>query len=138
MGQIVMSVDKQPRAEDGKWLPGVSYAPQRKTLEYTLRRVVAQDKKDRLRAACERLLDIAANGEDERNAMAAFSIIADRLDGKAVARIETNDTDSRNMGLADLVALVLQARKADAIDAPSDTPPGMGDIPMKSEAEGSG
>jgi hypothetical protein len=84
------------------------------------------------------LLESAAEGETWQERMASFALLADRLDGKAVARIETSDGDTRNMGLADLVALVLQARKADAIDAPSDTPGGTPDIPMESKVEGGG
>ena len=65
--------------------------------------------------------------------MAALTFIADRLDGKAVARIETSEGAPRDLGLAEIVALVLQHRKAEAIDAPSQhTGGGMGegDIPM--------
>ena len=114
-----LSDAKPQRGEQGKFLPGVVYSANRKTLENTLRRAVARDNYARLNASCERLINIAAYSEDERNAMAAFSIIADRLDGKAVARIETSDGDTRNMGLADLVQLVLNARKHDAIDTPT-------------------
>jgi hypothetical protein len=107
------------RDHQGRWIARGEFAETRKLLESTLKRAVKQDRADRLRAACERILDIAANDPEPRNAMMAFSIIADRLDGKAVARIETSDGDTRNMGLADLVQLVLNARKADAIDAPT-------------------
>jgi hypothetical protein len=136
-----MSYEPLPfRDDSGKFLPGQPYSGQRKQLEGTLRRVVAQDKGNRLRAACERILDIAANDPEPRNSMAAFTIIADRLDGKAVARIETSEGAPRDLGLAEIVALVLQHRKAEAIDAPSQhTGGGMGegDIPMD-QAEGVG
>lgn len=107
------------RDERGKFLPGSPYAGQRKLLESMLRRTVAQDKAERLRRSCERLLDIAADDPDPRNSMAAFTIIADRLDGKAVARIETSEGSPSELGLADLVALVLNARKHDALEASS-------------------
>jgi hypothetical protein len=130
----------QQRRPDGTFMPGY-FSEQRKVLESTLRRAVAQDKAERLRNACERLLDMAANAEDDRVAMAAFSIIADRLDGKAVARIETSEGAPRDLGLAEIVALVLQHRKAEAIDAPSQhTGGGMGegDIPMDRGEAGGG
>jgi len=124
------------RDHAGRWLAQGEFASTRKVLEETLRRTVKQDKADRLRAACERLLDMAANAADDRVSMAAFSLIADRLDGKAVARIETTDGDTRSLDLAALVSLVMQHRKSEAIDAPhpiaeTDTPPGTGDIPVE-------
>ena len=48
----------------------------------TLRRVIAQDKKDRVRAAIEKMLDLAADGESW-----ACKELADRLDGKAIQQI---------------------------------------------------
>ena len=108
---------KDNRDRQGRWLRQGEFAETRKLLESTLKRAVKQDRADRLRVACERILDIAASDPDPRNAMMAFSIIADRLDGKSVARIETSDGDARGMNLAELVSLVLQSRKTDAIDA---------------------
>jgi hypothetical protein len=127
------------RDEKGRVMPGYSLgvASRVKVLENTLRRAVYQSP-EKLRRACDKVLDSACSGETWGERMSALTFIADRLDGKAVARIETTDGDTRNMGLADLVQLVLQARKADAIDAPSDTPGGTGDIPMKSQTEGGG
>jgi len=123
------------RDDQGRFLPGSPYSGQRKTLESALRRTVSQSP-ERLRAACERLLDIAASDPEPRNSIAAFSLIADRLDGKAVARIETSEGDTRSLDLAALVSLVMQHRKSEAIDAPhpiaeTDTPPGTGDIPVE-------
>jgi hypothetical protein len=118
MSQLLAMPARNP---DGTFMPGLSgqvYGEQRKLLEHTLRKTVMQDKAERLRNACERLLSLAANAEDDRVAMAAFSIIADRLDGKAVARIETSEGAPRDLGLAEIVALVLQHRKAEAIDSP--------------------
>ena len=108
------------RDEQGRFLPGVPYLAQRKLLEQTLRRAATQDAA-KLRRACDRLLESAADGETWQERMASFALLADRLDGKAVARIETSDGDTRNMGLADLVQLVLNARKVDAIDAHAST-----------------
>jgi hypothetical protein len=139
------NVETLKRDEKGRVMPGYSLAvaSRVKVLENTLRRAVYQSP-EKLRRACDQVLDSACDGETWGERMSALTFIADRLDGKPVARIETNDTDSRNMGLADLVALVLQARKHDAIDgashdasgtlavpAPSDTPGGMGDIGVK-------
>jgi hypothetical protein len=116
---ITYSADGQVAKRDhfGRFAPLSEYAGSRKVIESALRRSVAQDRADRLRKACEKLLDQAAFDPDPRVSMAAFVIISDRLDGKPVSRIETSDGDTRNMGLADLVQLVLSARKADAIDA---------------------
>jgi hypothetical protein len=122
----------------GRWQPLTEYAGQRKAIEGALRRTLAQDRGDKLRKACERLLDQAAFDPDPRISQAAFVIISDRLDGKPVARIETNDTDSRNMGLADLVALVLQARKADAVDAPQQEGVVEGGLQGEIKSEGGG
>lgn len=127
------------RDNQGRFLPGTVYGTQRKTMEAALRRTVHQSPQ-KLRNACERLLDIAANDPEPRNSIAAFSLIADRLDGKAIARIETSEGAPSDLGLADLVALVLNARKHDATDAPQPTAEpalerpeewGVGDIGVK-------
>lgn len=140
MDQLLTNLSTKPeRDELGRWLPG-TYAPQRKTMEGALRRTVHQSP-ERLRAACERILDIAANDPEPRNSISAFALICDRLDGKAVARIETSEGAPRDLGLAEIVALVLQHRKAEAIDAPSQhTGGGMGegDIPMDQAEAGGG
>jgi hypothetical protein len=104
------------RDRQGRYLNADPLAQRGKLIEATLRRAATQDA-NKLRRACDRLLESAADGETWQERMAAFVVISDRLDGKPVARIETSDGDTRNMGLADLVQLVLNARKADAIDA---------------------
>ena len=131
------------RNELGQFVPGQpsAYYAARKFVEGTLRKAVHQSPA-KLRRACDRLLDIAADDPDPRNAMAAFSLIADRLDGKAVARIETTNGDARSLGMAELLTAILQARASSATDAiehsEGDTPGGMGDIPVKRDEGGGG
>jgi hypothetical protein len=118
MDQSFTSLSAKPlRDEAGRWLPGTPFAAQRKTLEGALRRAVHQSP-EKLRRACDAVLDSAADGETWNERMAALTFIADRLDGKAVARIETSEGAPRDLGLAEIVALVLQHRKAEAIDSP--------------------
>jgi hypothetical protein len=71
----------------------------------------------KLRKACDNVLDSAANGETWQERMGALAFIADRLDGKAVARIETNAGDARSLDLAALVQMVLQHRASHSTDA---------------------
>jgi len=142
MNQLLEGVSTKPeRDELGRWLPG-TYAPQRKTVEGMLRKAAHAEDAKKLRRACDRLISLAADAEDDRVAIAAFSLIAARLDGKAVARIETTDGDTRSLDLAALVSLVMQHRKSEAIDAHT-TPSieggeGMGDIPVEQEQAGGG
>jgi ABC-type sugar transport system substrate-binding protein len=48
--------------------------------------------------------------------MSAIEFLADRLEGKAVARVESSSADARELDLAAVMQLVLQHRKADAVD----------------------
>jgi hypothetical protein len=108
------------RDQRGRYVNADPLGPRGKLIEATLRRAATQDA-HKLRRACDRLLDSAAEGETWQERMAAFVVISDRLDGKPIARIETSDGDARSMNLADLVQLVLSARKTDAIDAHAST-----------------
>ena len=105
------------RDDKGRFLPGTPLTANRKLLEATLRRVVVQDHSGKLRKACEQLLTDAAESDNWQHRLAAFSLIADRLDGKAVARIETSDGSTRGLDFNELVSIILRARSTDATDA---------------------
>ena len=83
-------------------------------MEGALRKAAMQDNGNRLRRAAERLLDSAADGATWHERMAAFNVLADRLDGKAAQRLNVTHEDTRTLSLADVTALILQARSADA------------------------
>ena len=80
------------------------------------RSALAGDSKG-LRRAAERVIESAAYGETWQERMAAFSFLADRLEGKAVARLETASADARELDLASVVQAVLAARAQTATDA---------------------
>lgn len=65
--------------------PGNQLAAKRRIFEGAIKRALAQDNADRLRRACERLLDSAADGETWTERMAALTFLAERLDGKVLA-----------------------------------------------------
>ena len=120
--------------------PGNQLRARQMMVEQTIRRVLAQDKADRLRRAVERLFDDAADGETWQQRHAALAWIADRTDGKAIARSEQVDGDVRSMTLQDVARLVMQARALEATDAPTtlpaarqDPPGGAGDTPIKAQ-----
>ena len=117
---IGYAADRKPTIRDnrGQFISADPFAQPRKLIEGALRRAAMRSPAV-LAKACDAALESAAYGETWQERLANLQFIADRLDGKAVARIETSDGDTRNMGLADLVQLVLSARKADAIDAPA-------------------
>jgi len=73
---------------------GNQLAAKRKQFEGALRRALAQDKGDRLRRACERLLDSAAEGATWAERIAALQFLADRLDGRVLPQVmgETDGT----------------------------------------------
>ena len=74
--------------------PGNQLAAKRKQFEGALRRALAQDSGDRLRRACERLLDSAAEGATWAERIAALQFLADRLDGRVLPQMvgETDGT----------------------------------------------
>lgn len=109
------------RDEKGRYISADPLHRPRKVIESSLRRA-AMRSPQALDNACMRLIDSAANGETWQERIAAFKEVADRLDGKAVARIETSEGAPRELGLADLVALVLNARKTDAVDTITTSP----------------
>ena len=116
-------------------------------VESTLRRVIAQDKADRLRRAVERLFDDAADGETWQQRHAALAWIADRTDGKAISRSESTDGDVRTLTLQDVARLIYQARASDSVDASPASPstesdvcqaPGDPQAPATAETTGGG
>ena len=63
-------------AKKGGQLGNTNATKEKRMITDALRRVVAQGP-DKLKKACEKLLENAANGD-----IASFNVIADRLDGK--------------------------------------------------------
>ena len=96
---------------------GNQLAIHRRTVENSLRRA-AHRSPAKLDRACDRLIDSAADGESWQERLAAFSLIADRLDGRARQSIEVAGNGPRELALADVVHAVLAARAATASDAP--------------------
>ena len=88
----------------------------RRTVENHLRRA-AHRSPAALDRACDQLIRSAAEGASWQERMAAFSLLADRLDGKARQSIEVTGDQPREVELSELVRLVLAARTADATDA---------------------
>jgi hypothetical protein len=103
------------RDHRGRWVPIDPLRQPRKIVESFLRRATMRNAQAMARA-CDRLVTSAADGATWQERMAAFSLIADRLDGKAVARIESESEAPSDMPLAQLVAMVMSARRADAIE----------------------
>jgi hypothetical protein len=69
---------------------GNQYGKKSLVWQSTLNRAIAQDDGERLRKAAEKLLDLAAAGEQW-----AVKEIADRLDGKSSQRVEiTGDAEN--------------------------------------------
>jgi hypothetical protein len=98
--------------------PGNQLAVHRRTVENALRRA-AHRSPLKLDRACDRLIDSAAEGESWQERIAAFSLLADRLDGRARQSLDiTGDGAPRELALADVVQAVLAARASSAVDAP--------------------
>lgn len=88
---------------------GHEYGKRARVLEATLKRCVAQDDGKRLRAACEAVLTKASKGD-----LAAFQVLADRLDGRVKADDATGDGEVRSISLDELMRAIVRARSADA------------------------
>ena len=118
---VSYATDRKPTIRDnrGQFVSADPFAQPRKLIEGALRRAAMRSPAV-LAKACDAALESAAYGETWQERLANLQFIADRLDGKAVARIETSSEDVRGATLADLVALVMQSRKHDAIDAPAE------------------
>lgn len=114
---------------------GNQLAIHRRTVENALRRA-AHRSPLKLDRACDRLIDSAADGESWQERMAAFSLLADRLDGRARQSLDiTGDGAPRELALADVVQAVLAARASSATDAPILEAPQVGE-PLPSPIEG--
>ena len=104
------------------WKPGESGNPEgaKKQRQWhgTIDRAIAQDDGKRLRAAAEKLLDLAAAGESW-----AVKELGDRLDGKARQQIEAVDDEGRALAIG-LVAYqpVAVNHPAPVSTAPVSTP----------------
>ena len=95
---------------------GNQLAVSRRTVENHLRRAAHRNAKA-LDRACDALIRSAADGETWQERIAAFEVIASRLDGKPRQSSEIAGEAPRELGLNEVLALVLQARAADATDA---------------------
>ena len=96
-------------------------AKQRRLITDALRKVVTQSP-DKIRAACEKLLDAAAEGD-----IHAFREISDRIDGKAIQAVDLsipdNDevTENSDIDVARKLAFALdQALKAKSSESSKD------------------
>ena len=79
-------------------------AKERRIVGDTLRRVAAQNPQ-KLRSACEALLDKAADGD-----VAAYKEIRDTLDGKPMQSVEMNVTrNAANMGDSELIGIITES-----------------------------
>ena len=88
----------------------------------------------KLRRACEAALTQAARGS-----LAHLAWIADRLDGRAIARVEHVDSDARELDLAAVMRAVMSARAAGAEDALAlDDPAASLDAPIPQIGEAGG
>jgi hypothetical protein len=83
----------------------------------TLRRAAMADDGKLLRQACDKALRAAADGD-----LQALAWVADRLDGKAIARSEATGSDARSLSLQDVAKLIYQARAASSEDAVASAP----------------
>jgi hypothetical protein len=91
--------------------PGNKANAKAKLFDGALRRAIAQDDGNRLRAAAEKLLDEAADGKAW-----AMALLADRLDGKADQTVNvTRNVES--LSLAELAAEVAGLRAGDSAQA---------------------
>jgi len=84
-----------------------------------LRRAALAGDQKKLRMACERALSAAANGS-----LPHLAWIADRIDGKSVARVEHVGGDRREIDLSEIVRMVLASRTQEAQDVECVSLPG--------------
>jgi len=102
------------------WQPGESGNPdgvkRQKRFLSALERALASENGRQLRAAAEKLLDLAAAGEPW-----AIKELADRLDGKAHQQIIATDEDGRSIAIAVIAYHNPAQLPAEAVSTP-DTP----------------
>lgn len=85
---------------------GHKHGAKSRLFDGALKRAIAQDDGKRLRAAAEKLLDLASEGEPW-----AVRELADRLDGKSIAAVEVTDSrDIKDLTTNELLALVAAER----------------------------
>jgi len=107
------------------WSQGNQYGRMGAPVTNALRRAAMENNGELLIRACRKALVEASKGS-----LSHLAWVADRLDGKSIARIEHVDSDTRELDLASIMRLVMQARSAAAEDVQaitSDTPTGIPD-----------
>ena len=98
------------------WKQGNNYGRNNAVVTDALRRAAAADDYKLLRRACDKALRQAAEGS-----LPHLAWIADRLDGKAVQRIESDSAELKALSLQEVAALILQARSVDATEVSANT-----------------
>ena len=94
------------------FFPGHQYGAKGQRLTRALERALAADNWRALHNGCDRIAAAFEAGEPW-----AISLCFDRLEGKAIARIESTSTDARGLDLQTVVQAVLAARSAQSEDA---------------------
>lgn len=85
---------------------GNKHAAKAKVIEAALRRAITQDDGQRIRNGVEKLLDLFADGD-----LAAFQIVANRLDGMPMQHLGISDErDPRELTTDELAAAILRER----------------------------
>lgn len=100
--KLVMAFEKGHKHSPG---------PKPKLFDAALKRAIAQDNGERIRACAEKLLDLAASGEPW-----AIKELADRLDGKAQQHVSVERKNVEDLSLADLAAEMASAIAAGGQD----------------------
>ena len=90
---------------------GNRYAAKAATITRSIERALAQDNYRRLHAGIDRVVEAFANGDRW-----AIEWCTDRVEGRAVARIERTDNDARELDLAAVMRMVMQSRTQEAQD----------------------
>ncbi len=111
--------------------PGNQLAAKAHRISRALERALAQENWRRLHLGAEKVADAFANGERW-----AIEYCSDRLEGKAVAKLEVSHSDTRELDLASIMRLVMQARSASAddaqvLEAPADPAPTTQSLPSQ-------
>ena len=94
------------------FFPGHQYGAKGQRLTRALERALAADNWRALHNGCDRIAAAFEAGEPW-----AIALCFDRLEGKAIARIESTSTDARGLDLQTVVQAVLAARAYGATDA---------------------
>jgi hypothetical protein len=89
----------------------------RRKFEQAIDRAILSDNGDRLRAAAEKIVDLASQGERW-----ACEFLRDTLDGKPAQQIVATDTEGRSLAIG-LVAYVAELRPDDPVSIQSPSLP---------------